>query len=138
MRVWNKQKEKKREREKEEKNGLGKMEGFETFTQSLTHSQFQLTQNHFNHSSPNSPQNTSLSLCINTQTHPSLTHIYHTNNQPSISSTSIKFLPLSSFSLPKSHTQSPSPKTIISLLKSSKSISSSLLSHSSHSIQQCD
>ena len=114
--------------------------GFQTFTQSLTHSQFQLTQNHFNHSSPNSPQNTSLSLCINTQTHPSLTHIYHTNHQPSISSTSIKSLPPSPHSHFPNHTLNlpPSPKTIISLLKSSKSISSSLLSHSSHSNQQCD
>jgi hypothetical protein len=98
------QTEKERERKK---HGLGKngweksygkksVCGFETFTQSLTHFTIPIdSKNHFNHSSPNSPQNTSPSLWINTQTHPSLTHIYHTNHQPSISSTSITSLSLS-------------------------------------------
>ena len=68
---------------------------------------------------PQFPQNTSLSLWMNTQTHTSLTHIYHTNQQPSMSSPEFKSLPNSSFSFSKQHTQSPSlspPKTIISLV----------------------
>ena len=57
---------------------------------------------------PQFPQNTSLSLWMNTQTHTSLTHIYHTNQQPSMSSPEFKSLPNSSFSFSKQHTQSPS------------------------------
>ena len=65
---------------------------------------------------PISPKYLSLSLWMNTQTHTSLTHIYHTNQQPSMSSPEFKSLPSSSFSFSKQHTQSPSSKTIISLV----------------------
>ena len=58
----------------------------------------------------------SISLWMNTQIHTSLTHIYHTNQQQSMSSPEFKSLPNSSFSFSKQHTQSPSPKTIISLV----------------------
>ena len=59
---------------------------------------------------PQFPQNTSLSLSLwmNTQTHTSRTHIYHTNQQPSMSSPEFKSLHNSSFSFSKQHTQSPS------------------------------
>ena len=48
-----------------------------------------------------------------------------------------KSLSNSSFSFPKQHTQSPPQNNHFSC-ESSKSISSSLLSHSSHWIQECD
>ena len=52
------------------------------------------------------PKYLSLSLWMNTQTHTSRTHIYHTNQQPSMSSPEFKLLPNSSFSFSKQHTQS--------------------------------
>ena len=87
------------------------------------------------------PKYLSLSLWMNTQTHTSLTHIYHTNQQQSMSSPEFKSLPNSSFSFSKQHAQYPSPSLSQNnhfSCESSKSISSSLLSHSSHCIQECD
>ena len=111
---------------------------------SVTHSHFHCSSiKSFPSRIPQFPQNTSLSLSLwmNTQTHTALTHIYHANQQPSMSSPEFKSLPNSSFSFSKQHTQSPS----LSLsqnnhfsCESSKSTSSSLLSHSSHCIQQRD
>ena len=66
---------------------------------------------------PIPPKYLSLSMWMNTQTHTSLTHIYHSNQQPSISSPEFKSLPNSSFSFSKTtHSISLSPKTIISLV----------------------
>ena len=105
---------------------------------SVTHFHFDLLLNQIisiTHP-PIFPQNTSLSLWMNTQTHTSLTHIYHTNQQQSISSPEFKSLPNSSSSFSKQHTQSPSlSQNNHFSCESSKSISSSLLSHSSHLIQ---
>ena len=80
-------------------------------------------------------QSLSLSLWMKTQTHTQLINIYHTNHHQSISSTTT--IHVHSFSFHKQHTQSLSQNNHFSS-HSSKSISSSLLSHSSHSIQQCD
>ena len=133
--VWNKWKEKEKKRKK--------MKG--GFLVVLKHS---VTHFHFHCSSfksfpsriPQFPQNTSLTLWMNTQTHTSLTHIYHTNQQPSMSSPEFKSLHNSSFSFSKQHTQSPSLplKTIISLVNPQNQYLPPLLSHSSHCIQECD
>ena len=81
----------------------------------------------------------SLSLWMNTQRHTSRTHIYHTNQQPSMSSPEFKSLPNSSFSFSNNTLTLPpslSQNNHFSC-QYSKSISSSLLSHSSHWIQEC-
>ena len=109
--------------------------GFENNFQSLTHLSIPI-DNHFNNSSINLNINLSLSLSLwmKTQTHTQLINIYHTNHHQSISSTTT--IHIHSFSFHKQHTQSLSKQSFLfSILKS---ISSSLLSHSSHSIQQCD
>ena len=128
--VEKKEKEKKeKEKKKDEKRIFG---CFETFRHSFS---FSLLLNQIisiTHP-PIPPKYLSLSLWMNTQTHTSLTHIYHTNQQPSISSPEFKSLPNSSFSFSKQHTQSPSfSQNSHFSCESSKSISSSLLSHSSH------
>ena len=110
-----KKKRKKKKKEKDEKRIFGCFE--KTSRRSFSFSLL-LKSNHFNHSSPNSPKNTSLSLWRNTQTHTSLTHIYHTNQQPFMSSPEIQITPklilifqtTHSISLPLSF------KTIISLV----------------------
>ena len=75
-----------------------------------------------------------------TQAHTSLTHIYHTNQQPSMSSPEFKSLqtphspfPNNTLNLPLSLSQNNHFSC-----QSSKSISSSILSHSSRCIQECD
>ena len=68
----------------------------------------------------------SLSLWMKTQTHTQLINIYHTNHHQSISSTTT--IHVHSFSFHKQHTQSLSQNNHFSS-QSSKSISSSLLSH---------
>ena len=107
-------KEKETEKEKDEKRIFG---CFETFRHSFSFSLL-LNQIISITNPPIPPKYLSLSLWMNTQTHTSLTHIYHTNQQPSMSSPEFKSLPNSSFSFSKQHTQSPSlsPKTIISLV----------------------
>lgn len=117
-------------RNKEEKKMV-----FENNFQSLTHLSIPI-DNHFNNFSIN-PHSISLSLSLwmKTQTHTQLINIYHTNHHQSISSTTT--IHVHSFSFHKQHTQSLSQNNHFSS-QSSKSISSSLLSHSSHSIQQCD
>ena len=87
---------------------------------SITHFHFDLLLNQIisiTHP-PIPPKYLSPLLWINTQTHTSQTHIYHKNQQPSMSSSSFKSLHNSSFSFSKQHTQSPSlsPKAIISLV----------------------
>ena len=112
------QSEKKKERKRKRKDEKRIFGCFETFRHSFSFS-LAPKSNHFHHSFPNSPKiPLSLTLWMNTQTHTSLTHIYHTNQQPSMSSPEFKSLPNSSFSISKQHTQSPSlsPKTIISLV----------------------
>ena len=105
-----KRKEKKK-KEKDEKRIFG---CFETFRHSFS---FSLIRNQIIPitNPPIPPKYLSLSLWMNTQTHTSITHIYHTKQQPSMSSPEFKSLPNSSFSS-KQHTESPSPKTIISLV----------------------
>ena len=123
---------KEKEKEKDEKRILVVLK------HSVTHSHFDLLINQIISitNPPIPPKYLSLSLWMNTQTHTSLTHIYHTNQQPSMSSPEFKSLPNSSFSFSKQHTQSPSPSQNNHFsCQSSKSISSSLLSHSSHWIQ---
>ena len=111
-----KMKKKKKEKEKDEKRIFG---CFETFRHSFS---FSLLLNQIisitNPPIPPKYISLSLSLWMNIQTHTSRTHIYHTNQQPSMSSPEFKSLPNSSFSFPKQHTQSlpPSLKTIISLV----------------------
>ena len=130
--------EKKKEKRKKKKMKRGFVRLFETFRHSFS---FSLLLNQIisiTHP-PIPPKHLSLSLWMNTQTHTSLTHIYHTNQQPSVSSPEFKSLPNSSFSFSKQHTQSPSlSQSNHFSCESSKSISSSLLSHSSHLIQECD
>ena len=130
-----KKKEQEKEKEKDEKRIFG---CFETFRHSFS---FSLLLNQIISTThpPIPPKYLSLSLWMNTQTHTSRTHIYHTNQQPSMSSPEFKSLPNSSFSFSKQHTQSPSlSQNNHFSCESSKSISSSLLSHSSHCIQECD
>ena len=130
------EKKKKKKNKKDEKRIFG---CFETFRHSFSFSLLR-NQNHFNHSSPNSPK-ILLSLIVDEHTNIHLlTHIYHTNQQPSMSSLEFKSLPNFSFSFSKQHTQSHSlsPQNNHFSCESSKSISSSLLSHSSHLIQECD
>ena len=70
---------------------------------SVTHFHFDLLLNQIisiTHP-PIPPKYLSLSLWMNTQTHTSLTHIYHTNQQPSMSSPEFKSLHNSSFSFSK-------------------------------------
>ena len=111
--------------------------GFENNLKSLTHFSIPIDY-HFNNSEIN-PHSISLSLSLSlslwmkTQTHTQLINIYHTNHHQSISSTTT--IHVHSFSFHKSHTQSLSQNNHFSS-QSSKSISSSLLSHPSHSIQQ--
>ena len=148
MKVKNKvEKKKKKEKRKKEKE-KEKEKDEKTFCvfvlkHSVTHFHFDLLLNQIiSITHPPIPPkylSLSLSLWMNTQTHTSLTHIYHTNQQPSMSSPEFKSLPNSSFSFSKQYTQPPSlPQNNHFSCQSSKSISSSLLSHSSHWIQECD
>ena len=105
-----------KEKEKDEKRIFG---CFETFRHSFS---FSLLRNQIISitNPPIPPKYLSLTLWMNTQTHTSLTHIYHTNQQSSMSSPEFKSLPNSSFSFSKQHTQSPSlPKQsfLLSILK---------------------
>ena len=135
-----KKKKKKKMKEKDEKRIFG---CFETFRHSFS---FSLLLNQIisiTHP-PIPPKYPSLSITLwmNTQTHTSLTHIYHTNQKPSMSSPEFKSLPNSSFSISKQHTQSPSlslpHKTIISLVNPQNQSLTPLLTHSSHWIQERD
>ena len=120
------------EREEQKKK---KKTVFENNFQSLTHLSIPI-DNHFNNFSIN-PHSISLSLSLwmKTQTHTQLINIYHINHHQSISSTTT--IHVHSFSFHKQHTQSLSQNNHFSS-QSSKSISPSILSHLSHSIQQCD
>ena len=108
-------KEKKKKKKKDEKRIFG---CFETFRHSFS---FSLLRNQIisiTHP-PIPPKYLSLSLWMNTQTHTSLTHIYHTNQQPSMSSPEFKSLPkllILLFQTTHSISLPPSPKTIISLV----------------------
>ena len=135
-----KEKVKKKEKNRSEKKKKMKRGFLVVLKHSVTHFHFHCSSiKSFPSRIPQFPQNTSLSLWMNTQTHTSLTHIYHTNQQPSMSSPEFKSLPNSSFSFSKQHTQSLSLSQNNNFsCESSKSISSSLLSHSSHWIQECD
>ena len=137
------EKKRKKKKEKRKKKKEKMKRGFlVVLKHSVTHSHFHCSSiKSFPSLIPQFPQNTSLSLSLwmNTQTHTSRTHIYHTNQQPSMSSPEFKSLPNSSFSFSKQHTQSPSlSQNNHFSCESSKSISSSLLLHSSHWIQECD
>ena len=117
-------------------------DGIENIFASITHFHFDLFLNQIiSITHPSIPPKIplSLSLWMNTQTHTSLTHIYHTNQQQSMSSPSFKSLPNSSFSFSKTtHSSSlPLPKQsfLLSILKINFFLSSS---HSSHLIQECD
>ena len=118
MDVRNKvEKKKKKEKRKKMKRGF-----LVVLKHSITHFHFHCSEiKSFPSRIPQfPPKYLSLSLWMNTQTHTSRTHIYHTNQQPSMSSPEFKSLPNSSFSFSKQHTQSPSlPKQsfLLSILK---------------------
>ena len=101
----------------EEQSGKEKENDEKTFCvfvlkHSVTHFHFDLLLNQIisiTHP-PIPPQKyLSLSLIVDEHTNtPPLTHIYHTNQQPSLFSPEFNSLPNSSFSFSKQHTQSPS------------------------------
>ena len=106
--VRNKVEKEKKKRKKKKKKDEKRIFGcFETFRHSFS---FSLLLNQIIPitNPPILPKYLSLTSWMNTQTHTSRTHIYHTNQQPSTSSPEFKSLPNSSFSFSKQHTQSPS------------------------------
>ena len=103
-------------KEKEKKDEKRIFGCFETFRHSFS---FSLLLNRIiSITHPQFPQNTSLSLWMNTQTHTALTHIYHTNQQQSMSSPEIQITPKLILLFQTTHSISLplSPKTIISLV----------------------